>query len=148
LQTLQVSLLGDEVKDGVERIQQAGFTSVPLKDSEAVAVCVGGERDNMIIIATDSAETRPKGLSEGDVCIYHVKKPENKIHIKDGEISIEVDNLKVSGNIDAGGEIKGNSVIGTTGVIAGLGGASVGLLTHLHTSAAPGSPTTPPTPGT
>jgi phage gp45-like len=143
LQVLQVNLLSGEVKDEIERIQEAGFTSVPLADGEAVAVCIGGNRDNMVIIATDNSATRPKGLSEGDVCLYHIKKPENRIHIKDGEISIEVANLKVTGNITADG-----SITGKTGVNAGVGGAAVGLLTHLHTSAAPGSPTTPPTPGT
>jgi phage baseplate assembly protein V len=46
-------------------------------------------------------------------------------------------NLTVDGNVNADGEVKANA-----------SGASVSLSTHVHTSASPGSPTTPPTPGT
>ena len=44
IQTAQVQGLAGEVLEDVERIQQYGFTSVPLSGAEGVAVFLGGER--------------------------------------------------------------------------------------------------------
>lgn len=135
-----ISMKGQE-SAFVERIQQAGFTSVPLEDSEAIIVSVGGLRDNLIVIGTDASEARPGGLAAGEVCIYNLKDPATKILLKDGEIQIKGP-VKIDGDLTASGNINGAQVS------AGIGGAAVKLSTHIHTSAAPGSPTTPPTPGT
>lgn len=70
LQTVQVKLLADEVRDGVERMQQYGFTSVPLPGAEGVMVSVGGSRDHGIVIAMDDRRYRIKGLQPGEVAVY------------------------------------------------------------------------------
>jgi len=70
LQTAKIVLLADEVLDEVERLQEYGFTSVPLQGCEGVAVFVGGNRGNAAIIATDDRRTRPTDLAEGDSAIY------------------------------------------------------------------------------
>lgn len=70
LQTVQVKLLADEVRDGVERMQQYGFTSVPLPGAEGVMVSVGGSRDHGIVIAMDDRRYRIKGLQPGEVALY------------------------------------------------------------------------------
>lgn len=72
LQVLQVSLMKDELKGDVERIQEYGFTSHPPNDSEAVVVCVGGDRSNMLVIATDSSTYRLK-LEKGEAALYDNK---------------------------------------------------------------------------
>ena len=71
LQVVQVSLMKDELKNDVERIQEFGFTSNPPEDSEAVIVCVGGDRSNMLVIATDYSAGRPKGLEPGESMQYN-----------------------------------------------------------------------------
>lgn len=70
IQTAQARLLADETHDDMERIQEYGFTSVPLPGAEGVAVFVGGNRDHGLIIATDDRRYRLKGLQGGEVAIY------------------------------------------------------------------------------
>lgn len=70
IQTAQAQLLADEVQDDAERIQQYGFSSVPLSGAEGVLVFVGGNRDHGLVIATDDRRYRKKGLQPGEVCLY------------------------------------------------------------------------------
>lgn len=70
VQTVQAQLMADEVQDDAERIQQYGFTSVPLPGAEAVLVFVGGNRDHGLVIATEDRRYRKTGLQPGEVCLY------------------------------------------------------------------------------
>lgn len=70
LQSLQVSLLADEVRNDVERFQNYGFTSHPHPGAEAVAISVGGSRDHVLVIAVDDRRYRLASLVEGEVAIY------------------------------------------------------------------------------
>ena len=70
LQTVQLGILADETREGCERFQQYGFTSVPLAGAEAVAVFVGGRRDHGLVIAVDDRRYRKKGLQPGEVALY------------------------------------------------------------------------------
>jgi len=96
IQVADISLLKGETKQAVELIQQYGFGSLPPNDSEAVIASVGGNRDNMIIIATENSATRPTkdnenaDLVQGDVILWH----------KDGHAII----LKAGKNIEINGE--------------------------------------------
>lgn len=70
IQLVQVKLLDGEVRDGVERMQNYGVTSVPLPGAEGVMVCVSGDRDHGIVIAMDDRRYRIKGLQPGEVAVY------------------------------------------------------------------------------
>lgn len=70
MQSVQVSLLADELRDNVERWQNYGFTSHPVPGAEAVALSVAGSRDHVIVVAVDDRRYRLKGLAEGEVAIY------------------------------------------------------------------------------
>lgn len=70
IQGVQVKLLEGEVRDGVERFQNYGFTGSPLPGAEGVMVCVGGDRDHGIVIAMDDRRYRIKGLQPGEVAVY------------------------------------------------------------------------------
>ena len=70
MQTVQISLLADEVKGGVERFQQYGFTGVPREGAEALALFLGGSRSHGIVIAVDDRRYRLKGLEKGEVALY------------------------------------------------------------------------------
>lgn len=117
-QQVQAQLLADEVLDDMERIQQYGFTSVPLPGAEAVVVFAGGNRDHGLVIATEHREHRLTGLDPGEVAIY--TKNGDKVLIKaDGTIVVTASNkveitsplvtmsgnLHVDGNIVADGDI-------------------------------------------
>ncbi|WP_333501851.1 phage baseplate assembly protein V [Kluyvera genomosp. 2] len=90
-QNLQVQSLADATNDDVERFQQYGFTSVPPAGSEAIILAVGGRRESLVAIAVEDKRCRPKGLEEGDVCLYH----------QDGQSMII---LKAGGIIDVRGK--------------------------------------------
>lgn len=70
LQEVQIALLADETRDGVERFQNYGLTSVPLSGAEGVFLSVGGSRDHGIVIAIDDRRYRLKGLLPGEVALY------------------------------------------------------------------------------
>ena len=87
LQTLQLNLLKREIRDGVERFQDYGFTAKPHVGAEAVVVFVGGNRDHGLCIAVDDRRYRLKGLADGEVAIYTDEG--DKIHLKRNRV-IEV----------------------------------------------------------
>jgi len=109
MQILQLRLMKDETKDGVERVQNYGFTSHPLKDSEAVVVFVNGNRDHGLVVAVDDTRYRLKGLPEGGVAMYDNDGNYVKLTKNDG-IAIEAPNQKVT--VKASGDIE----IGNTGL--------------------------------
>lgn len=70
IQELQISLLRGELRSGVERMQECGFTSVPMPGAWAIAACIGGNRDHPVVIATDDGRHRPRNLAPGEVALY------------------------------------------------------------------------------
>lgn len=75
MQELQLAILHEEKKDGVEHFQNYGFTSHPKAPdasgaAEAVVVFLGGNRDHGIVIVVDDRRFRLKGLESGEVAIY------------------------------------------------------------------------------
>lgn len=69
-QSVQITLLADEVHDGAERFQEYGFTSVPLAGAEAIVAFVGGLRSHGVIIAVEDRRYRLTGLQGGEVALY------------------------------------------------------------------------------
>lgn len=72
-QNLQLKVLADEGADDVERFQNYGHTSVPPDGSEAIVLGLGGARAGLVAIAVEHKGFRPKGLEEGDSCLYHLE---------------------------------------------------------------------------
>ena len=70
MQELQIDLLAGEPREQVERMQEYGFTSVPKKGAEALAVFLGGNRDHGVVIACDDRRFRLKNLIQGEVALY------------------------------------------------------------------------------
>lgn len=152
IQTCKVSSLDSEVFDGIERIQEYGFSSVPPKDSEAVIVEVGGARDHLLVIATDSHDHRPAGGQPGEVQIFSQYGQVIKL-AKDGSVTISTPsgqgavtiqgNLTVTGTSTFIGTATFQAALTALTVTAGLiPSLAVKLLTHVH----PGTGA-PPTPG-
>lgn len=99
MQEMQVKMLKDEVYSDLERFNEYGFTSVPLDGSEAIVVCIGGDRDHSVIIKTDDRRYRLKGLKGGEVALYTdegdciVFKRDKKIEITCGDkLTVDVEN--------------------------------------------------------
>lgn len=169
---VQINLLADTTQDDVDFWQHYGFTSAPPADTRALMVSVGGNQDHGVVIATENGKFRIKDLKPGETCIY--SEWGDKIHFKENNVvdfktkelnikcaekvnidspivsisgDIESDSLKTNkditagGNVGASGEVSGSQVKDSSG---SLGGLRLWSSTHVHTSAAPGSPTTPP----
>jgi phage baseplate assembly protein V len=118
IQTAQAQLMADEVQDDVERIQQYGFTSVPLDGAEAVVAFVGGNRDHGLIIAVDDRRYRLKGLQGGEVAIYDdqgqcvILQRNGRIYLKAlTKLSIDAADTEMSGNLKVLGDINGQKNI-------------------------------------
>lgn len=70
MQELKASVLAGELRDGVERFQEFGFTSRPPDGGEAVIVFLGGSRDHGVVVATDDRRYRLRNLAKGEVALY------------------------------------------------------------------------------
>lgn len=92
IQLIQVSLQSSEIRDGIERFQNYGFTSVPLKGAEVAVAFVGGNRSHGIALAVDDRRHRIKGLENGEVAIYTDEG--DKIHLKRNNV-IEITTNKI-----------------------------------------------------
>jgi phage baseplate assembly protein V len=99
IQLVQVKLLEGEVRDGVERFQNYGFTSVPLPGAEGIMACVSGNRDHGVILAMDDRRYRINGLQPGEAAMYtHKDKEPHKHRIifkNDGSIEVLAKNITV-----------------------------------------------------
>ena len=92
LQTLQVKLLADEVRDRVEHFQPFGFAARPLAGAEGVFLSVGGSREHGVV---DDRRHRPAGkLEEGESALY-VKDQRILVHCKaDGRVLLGLEPTK------------------------------------------------------
>lgn len=139
-QQLQVELLKDELRDGVEHMQNYGFTSHPTGGDVAVAF-IGGNREQGIVLVVDDRRYRIP-LEAGEVAIYDDQG--NKIELLRDMVKVTavqhvevvaptiklVGNLEVVGNITSTGTVTNNGKnISSThqhnGVTAGSGNSGV-----------------------
>lgn len=70
LQGVQATLTQGEVFDGMERVQQYGFSSHPPIGSEIVALFLNGNRDHPLVLGVDNREVRLRNQLPGDASIY------------------------------------------------------------------------------
>lgn len=151
VQMVQLKLLADEVRDGVERMQNYGFTSVPLAGAEGVMVCVSGDRDHGIVVVMDDRRYRLKSLQPGEVAMYTdegdtiVMKRGRQIGVSAGtkitatapvveiaastKVTLTTPLVEMSQDLSVGGSV---SVAGD--VVAG----GISLVTHLHSGVVSG----------
>lgn len=94
MQTLQVNLLADEIKDNLEHMEAYGFTSHPHPDAEALASFMDGDRSHGIVICVADRRYRLTGLAAGEVAIYDDLG--QKVHLTRAGIVINGANLPVT----------------------------------------------------
>jgi len=88
IQIVKINVLKGEAKEGVERLQNFGFTGNPPDGSEAACVFVSGNRDHGLVVGVDHRASRKKDLAKGESAQYSVDG--TFIHIKlGGEIEIK-----------------------------------------------------------
>jgi phage baseplate assembly protein V len=94
IQVIALDMLDGERKDNVERVQNYGFTSVPIGEAEATVICAGGDRSAATIIALDNRGQRMTGLSPGEVAIY-TDEGDSIVLNRNNEIEITTRRLKI-----------------------------------------------------
>lgn len=137
LQTLQVDVGEDETREGLERFQQYGLTSVPTPGAEAVVLFVGGRRDVGYVVALDDRRYRVKGLAQGEVALYN-KAGASVVLKADGSVEVNPATgqvVKLAGQTDA--------VALASKVNERFAHLEAAFNAHVHLAA--GSPTLPPT---
>lgn len=163
-QEVQLSLLRGEVRDGVERLQEYGFSSVPLPGARAIALFVGGNRDHGVVVATDDPRYRPSGHEPGETAIYdhggqivHLRADGSvlisgttRVEVEGSTlIRLDAPQVTCSGALFVNGSIQAGVDVQAAGQVADAGG-TLGTLrstynghTHAENDNAP-APTQPP----
>ena len=138
LQSLQLRLLADEVKDSVEHLEPYGFTACPKEGAEALAGFIGGDRSHAVVIVVADRRFRLQGLKPGEVALYTDEG--DFIHFKRGRI---IDIETVTLNIKATESVNFDTpLISTTGRIESAGdqiAAGISQVNHPHSDVQPGS---------
>lgn len=129
-QELQLDLLDGEVQDGVEHLQDYGFTSVPHPGAEVVVACIGGLRSHSIAIAVADRRYRLRNLEAGEVALHDdlgnvIRLGRDRIEIiAAARIDITApDGVFVTGDLEVTG-----TVTASVDVLAD----GISLLTHTH----------------
>lgn len=115
LQTMQLTLNRDEVRDDIARVQEYGFTSYPKPGAEAFVAFLGGNRDHGVVIGVDDRRYRLKSLAEGEVALYTDEG--DKIHFKRGnKIEITTSELTINAQTKVSVTAPTAEIISSTGV--------------------------------
>lgn len=144
IQEVQLDLLADETRSGLQRLQEYGFTSVPLDGGRAVALFVGGNRDHGIVIATDDARHRPSGMAAGDVAVYD-SRGQTVTLTADG-VTVTAATIKLDGNVNVTGAmvVDGNVTALNGGSALSMDTFRTTYNTHTHIENDVSGPTGPP----
>lgn len=133
-QKLSMEALKNETITEMERFEEYGFTSLPLKSAELLALFFNGNRDHGIVIKAHDRRHRPKDAVAGEIVFYtdeHIKQGGHRIHFKRGQlIDILMKTMNITADDGSGGiglvNIKNSNVVITDGSITvTLGNISV-----------------------
>lgn len=69
VQLVQLQLSQNETRDKTPRVAEYGFQSYPPDGADGIAVFLGGERTNGVVIACGHQQYRIRNLTHGEVCI-------------------------------------------------------------------------------
>ena len=69
LQLMQLDLLDEETRDGVERVQNYGHRGHPPQGSTVATVAVAGSRDHLVVVACEHPDHVPP-LDSGESAMY------------------------------------------------------------------------------
>ena len=132
-----VELTAGEKRRGLDFVQQFGLVSRPKGEVSGVALFVGGNRANGVVVACNGEESAlRKSLKEGEV--YLVAPFGQQIFLKeDGSILFK----SANGVVNVDGEMRVSEDV----IVFDKKPNQVRVSTHIHGSGA--GPTSPPKPG-
>ena len=133
VQTVQIQLTAAEAPNAPVMLN-FGFSSNAPAGSDAVYICLGGDRSKTVVISTNHPGSRPRNLPSG-ASVQFDQGGSQVLLNNDGTILLKPsgDTVNVMGNIVATGEITAMS-----------GGAAIKLSAHTHGGVAAGIAHTDP----
>jgi len=116
-QQVQVLVLADEVRTRVQRLQDYGFTSVPIAGAyPCLLVCPFGDRAQSVVVAADDARYRPTGGAPGDVEVYDSRG--NSVRLRAGELRVfAAADLELEATVNANLTIAGTCTVAIDNLI-------------------------------
>lgn len=137
MQSLQMRLTADEVKDGMEHFEPYGFTAHPHAGAEGIALFFGGDRSHGVVINVANRQFRVVELEAGEVAIY--TDEQDTLVFKRGNV-VELTTKTFKVNAEAAVEFT-TPEIRTTGRIVSVGdqvAAGISQINHKHDGVTPG----------
>lgn len=155
VQLVQGEGLNGEKLQGMEYFQHFGFTSNPPEGTMYVTIPLGGKTVHCIIVGTEHADHRPKGLLSGESVLYNAHSM--KIHLtKDGIVvdgggkDINIQNTShiiataAKFTIDGDLEVTGNvTAFSASAAPISMSGMKLTYNSHAHADPVSGSTGTP-----
>ena len=140
-QQIQVVLTADELKDEMEHAEPFGFTACPKSGAEAIALFLGGDRSNGVVISVSDRRYRVRGLKPGESASYNaaghtivlyedrieLTAPRIVLKARD-EVVADTPLFKATGRIEAAQDIADN----TAGVGSTLAAVRTAHNAHRH----------------
>ena len=125
LQLMQLDLLDEETRDGVERVQNYGHRGHPPQGSTVATVAVGGSRDHLVVVACEHPDHVPP-LDSGESAMYAMFGQLFKMD-KEGNVTLVCKdfNIQASGNVTAAAAGNYTATAGGNLGISASGGMSM-----------------------
>ena len=125
LQLMQLDLLDEETRDGVERVQNYGHRGHPPQGSTVATVAVAGSRDHLVVVACEHPDHVPP-LESGESAMYAMFGQLFKMD-KEGNVMLVCKdfNIQASGNVTAAAAGNYTATAGGNLGISASGGMSM-----------------------
>ncbi len=125
LQLMQLDLLDEETRDGVERVQNYGHRGHPPQGSTVATVAVAGSRDHLVVVACEHPDHVPP-LESGESAMYAMFGQLFKMD-KEGNVTLTCKdfNIQASGNVTAAAAGNYTATAGGNLGISASGGMSM-----------------------
>lgn len=131
MQSVQMQLTADEVKDDMEHFEPYGITSNPHPGAEGLTAFINGDRSHGVVLCISDRRFRLQALKTGEVALYTDEG--DFLHFKRGrEISVKTLTLNVKADTGVNFD---TPLIRTTGRIEATGdvvAAGVSTSQHVH----------------
>lgn len=121
LQGVQIRLLADEVKGGVDRLQPYGLSTHPHPGAEGVCLFLGGGRDHGVVVVVDDRRYRLSGLAPGEVALYddqgqRIVLHRDRIQVTAPKVVVDSPDIRLGGG--------GGAAVARVGDLVQVGGGS------------------------
>ena len=125
LQLMQLDLLDEETRDGVERVQNYGHRGHPPQGSTVATVAVAGSRDHLVVVACEHPDHVPP-LDSGESAMYAMFGQLFKMD-KEGNVTLVCKDftIQASGNVTAAAAGNYTATAGGNLGISASGGISL-----------------------